>query len=65
VTRSVETTAEVVNAIFLGTLKYEILDDKMNWLLLDQITKSPVRVVTKDPILTTAFWSENWGSVNE
>jgi hypothetical protein len=64
VTRSVETTAEVVNAIFLGTLKYEILDDKLNWLLLDQITKSPVRVVTKDPILTTAFWSENWGALD-
>jgi hypothetical protein len=65
VTRSVETTADVVNAIFLGTLRFEILDDKLNWLLLDEITKSPVRVVAKDPILTTAFWSENWGGSDE
>jgi hypothetical protein len=64
VTRSVDATAEVVNAIFLGTLSYEILDDKLNWLLVDGITRSPVRVVTKDPILTTAFWSENWGDVD-
>jgi hypothetical protein len=62
VTRSVETTAQVVKGIFLGTLRFEILDDKLNWLLLDGLTKSPIRVVTKDPILTTAFWSEHWGS---
>jgi hypothetical protein len=65
VTRSVETTAEVVKAIFLGTLRFEILDDKLNWLLLDELTKSPIRVVTKDPILTTAFWSEHWGSTED
>ena len=65
VTRSVETTADVVAAIFLGTLKYEIQDDERNWLLLDDISKSPVRVVSKDPILTTAFWSENWGALDE
>ena len=62
VTRSVEITADVVNAIFLGILKYEIIDDSQNWLLVDHLTKSPVRVVAKDPILTTAFWSETWGS---
>jgi hypothetical protein len=65
VTRSVDATAEVVNAIFLGTLKYEIVDDKLNWLLVDEITRSPIRVVAKDPILTTAFWSENWGAPEE
>lgn len=65
VTRSVETTADVVSGLFLGTLKYAIQEDEMNWLLLDEITKSPVRVVTKDPILTTAFWSEKWGSMED
>ncbi len=65
VTRSIEATAEVVSGIFLGTLQYDILDDPSNWLLVDRITRSPIRVVTKDPILTTAFWSESWGSLEE
>jgi hypothetical protein len=61
VTRSVEDTAKVVGGLLRGTLKYEILEEEANWLLLDKITRSPVRVVTKDPVLTSAFWSENWG----
>ncbi|TAK07690.1 hypothetical protein EPO44_03700 [bacterium] len=60
VTRTITDTATVISGIFLGTLKYEIIDDEFNWLLVDKVTRSPVRVVTKDPILTTAFWSENW-----
>jgi hypothetical protein len=65
VTRTVEDTAEVLSGIFLGTLEYEIVDDSSNWRLVDRITRSPIRVVTKDPILTTAFWSENWGSMGK
>jgi len=61
VTRTVETTAKVVSGLLRGTLTYEIVDDEANWLLVDTITRSPVRVVTKDPVLTSAFWSENWG----
>lgn len=65
VTRTVEDTAEVVSGIFLGTLEYEIVNDASNWLLVDRITRSPVRVVTKDPVLTTAFWSERWDCAEE
>jgi hypothetical protein len=61
VTRSVEDTAKVVGGLLRGSLKYEILEEEANWLLLDRITRSPVRVVTKDPVLTSAFWSEDWG----
>jgi hypothetical protein len=61
VTRTVEDTAKVVSGLLRGTLKYEIVDDEANWLLVDTITTSPVRVVTKDPVLTSAFWSEVWG----
>jgi hypothetical protein len=60
VTRSVEQTARVIQGLFLGTLEYEIRNDKENWLLVDKITGSPVRVVTKDALLTTAFWTEDW-----
>jgi len=63
VTRTVTATAEVVRGLFLGTLGYELVEDDWNWLLVDAVTRSPVRVVTKDPILTTAFWSENWTEV--
>jgi hypothetical protein len=62
VTRAVAETAKVLKCIFLGNLSYEIHDAELNWLLVDGITRSPVRVVTKDPLLTTAFWTENWNS---
>jgi hypothetical protein len=62
VTRTVEDTARVVSGLLRGTLKYEIINAEANWLLVDSITRSPVRVVTKDPVLTSAFWSESWGT---
>jgi len=61
VTRTIEDTAKTVANVLLGTVDYEIREDEENWLLLESLTKSPVRVVTKDPVLTTAFWSEQWG----
>jgi len=65
VTRTVEDTAAVLRGLLLGTLEYEIDDDDNNWLLVDRITRSPVRVVTKDPVLTTAFWDEDWTGAAE
>lgn len=62
VTRTVEDTARVVSGLLRGTLQYEIVQEDANWLLVETITRSPVRVVTKDPVLTSAFWSEQWGS---
>jgi hypothetical protein len=62
VTRSVGDTARVVKAILLGNLEYEIESDAANWLLTERITRSPIRVVTKDSTLTAAFWSEKWGA---
>jgi hypothetical protein len=63
VTRTVSDTAKVVAGLLTHTLTYEleIDDQRQNWLLLDSVTSSPVRVVTKDPVLTSAFWSEKWG----
>ena len=45
-----------------GSLDSTPIDDQDNWLLVDKITGSPVRVVTKDPLLTTAFWTEDWSA---
>ena len=62
VTRTIADTAKVVAGLLNKTLSFEIIDDKENWLLVDSVTRSPVRVVTKDSVLTSAFWSESWGN---
>jgi len=61
VTRTVVDTARILIGLLRSTLEYEVVDEPENWLLVDKITRSPVRVVTKNPILTTAFWSEFGG----
>ena len=61
-TRIIDDTARVVSGIPRGTLSYEIEETEANWLLVDELTKSVVRVVTRDAVLTTAFWSERWGT---
>jgi hypothetical protein len=61
VTRTVADTAKVVGGLLGHTLRYKIAVEERNWLLVDAITSSPVRVVTRDPMLTAAFWSEQWG----
>lgn len=61
VTRSVTDTAATLRGLLLNNLEYEIIEQEENWLLVDKITHSPIRVVTKDPLLTAAFWSEPWG----
>ncbi len=58
VTRSVDDTAHVLKGLLVGNLDYEISEDESNAILLEQKTRSPMRVVTKDPTLTTSFWSE-------
>lgn len=58
VTRSVKSTAKVVRELLLNTLEYDIQPYKDNWVLVDEITRSIVRVVTKNSVLTTAFWNE-------
>jgi hypothetical protein len=60
VTRSVNQTAQTVRGLLVGGLEYEIVDGDYCWTLVEKVTRSPVRVVSKDPVLTTAFWSE-WG----
>jgi hypothetical protein len=62
VTRTVDNTARVVSGLIGHTLEYQIVEEEQNWLLAEAITSSPVRVVTKDPVLTSAFWSEKWGA---
>ncbi len=58
VTRSVSETAKILQGLLAGGLEYEVVERDYCWTLVEKSTRSPVRVVTKDDILTTAFWSE-------
>jgi hypothetical protein len=58
VTRSVEQTARILRGLLVGGLEYDIVDGDQCWSLVERSTRSPVRVVTKDLVLTTAFWNE-------
>lgn len=60
VTRTVAETARVVSRLLEHNMTYDIVDEFEDWVLVDRFTRSPVRVVTKDEELTSAFWSEDW-----
>lgn len=62
VTRTVGATAVVLRGLLVGGLEYIIADLDACWQLLEATTRSPVRVVAKDAVLTTAFWHE-WQSL--
>jgi hypothetical protein len=54
------TTEEVLERLLLGTMSYYLSDvgsDSRCVLLRDGVTDSPVRVMTNDAVLSTAFWS--------
>ena len=58
VTRTVPDTSRILKGLMTGSIEYEIAETTDDTKLLEKTTHSPIRVVTKDPILTTAFWSE-------
>ena len=58
VTRSIDETAMVLRGLLVGGMEYEIVDGDVRWSLLEKGTRSTIRVVSKDAILTTAFWCE-------
>ncbi len=58
VTRSIEDTGRILRGLLIGGLEYEETEDEHNIILYEKRTHSPMRIVTKEPILTTAFWDE-------
>lgn len=58
VTRSIEDTAYILRRLLIGGLEYEETEDTLNITLYEKKTHSPMRIVTKEPTLTTAFWAE-------
>lgn len=58
VVRSVDHCAMILSGLLLGGLEYDLSEDKFNYILTEKITRTPIRVVVKEPTLTAAFWTE-------
>lgn len=58
VTRDIDTTAQLTRRILVGDMHYDLdyTRQQYNIILRERLTGSPVRIVTADDMLTTAFW---------
>jgi hypothetical protein len=57
VTRDIRTTAQLTGRILLSCMEYDMdRGSPHNTLLRERLTRSPVRVVANDDVLTNAFW---------
>lgn len=57
VAQSPGTCVEVLHDLFTHSLQTYIGEDSFNYFLYEKNTRSQVRVVTKNPYLTNAFWN--------
>jgi len=58
VTRSVDACAKVLCGVIGNTLKTSVQVDGNNYRLVEEETKSTLRVVSRHCLLTNAFWSQ-------
>lgn len=58
VTRSVEDTENILFALLTNTMEYVIIRDEYCWKLCEKNTSSPIRVITTDSTLTSAYWDK-------
>lgn len=56
ITRTVKKTSEIIHDILTNQIKYTIQRDKYGWRLIEKSTESPIRIITADKQLTSAFW---------
>jgi hypothetical protein len=57
VVRSIQDCAQLLRSILLRTMEFDIEDKDGSVLLKERISKCVYRAVTKDDILTNAFWN--------
>src|ERR1700754_2277060 len=59
VVRDIQTCAELLNRVLLNQMEFEIKEDDKtdSWLLIEKLTGSIFRVVTKKQKLTNCFWN--------
>jgi hypothetical protein len=57
VVRSVSTCGDVIYRLLTNTVETEVVVDDQNYRLVERITGSTLRVVSKHQLLTYAFWT--------
>lgn len=61
--RNRETCSELLGRLFTNTMEFEIDDsDNHNHYLREKLTGSPVRVITRNELLTESFWQQYLGN---
>jgi hypothetical protein len=58
VVRSAASCAAAVNRLILNTLETELVVDPDNYKLLEKVTRSTLRVISRNRLLTNAFWTQ-------
>lgn len=55
VTRSVDSSAQILRDLLANDLKLELRNEQDNYLLIEKTTKSTIRAIARDPLLRNAF----------
>lgn len=58
VVRSVDECASVMYRLLTNTIEMQVTEDDHNYRLCEVMTQSALRVVSKYPLLTNAFWTQ-------
>jgi hypothetical protein len=58
VTRSIGECATLLRGVLENNLKFDVEFDEQNYRLVERITRSTIRVVSRHRLLTFAFWSQ-------
>ncbi|HEY9756758.1 MAG TPA: helix-turn-helix transcriptional regulator [Oculatellaceae cyanobacterium] len=55
VVRSIDSCARIIQKLLLNDLELELSVDSQNYTLIEQTTKSTIRVISRHPLITSAF----------
>ncbi|MBB4634354.1 helix-turn-helix domain-containing protein [Longimicrobium terrae] len=58
VVRSPEMCARVMQNLITNTIETDVLIDDQNYMLVERITRSTLRVISKNKLLNNAFWTQ-------
>ncbi|HSZ57135.1 MAG TPA: helix-turn-helix transcriptional regulator [Tepidisphaeraceae bacterium] len=64
VTRSVGDCARLLRGVLANALDFEVEVDDTNYRLVEKVTRSTIRVVSRHRLLTFAFWSQYFDPEN-
>lgn len=64
VTRSVADCARLLRGVLGNSLEFDVEIDESNYRLVEKVTRSTIRVVSRHRLLTFAFWSQYFDPEN-